>query len=244
MKSKISKRPFLSVIIPLFNEQTRLDRLWVVYKYLKKKKFKYEVILVNDGSTDKTLDKLKDLAKKYNFKLITYNDNKGKGYAIKTGMLQAKGRYKLFADIDLSTPVDEMEKFLPILSKYDILIGSRKMKGANLEVRQPYLREFLGKGFTFVSQLTLDLDISDFTCGFKFFSEKAAKEIFSRQKVNRWGFDSEILFIAKLIGFKIKEIPVEWSDDPNTKVKFPQDIIKSLMDLYKIRYYYFKKRYD
>lgn len=244
MKSKISKRPFLSVIIPLFNEQTRLDRLRIVYKYLKKKKFKYEIILVNDGSTDKTLDKLKDLAKKYNFKLITYNDNKGKGYAIKTGMLQAKGRYKLFADIDLSTPVDEMEKFLPILSKYDILIGSRKMKGANLEVRQPFLREFLGKGFTFVSQLTLGLDISDFTCGFKVFSNKASCLIFPKQRLNKWGFDSEILFIARKYNLNIKEIPVTWSNDLKSKVQFPWDIISSLVDLCKIRYYYFKKRYD
>lgn len=244
MKSKISKLPFLSVVIPLFNEQTRLDRLWMVYKYLKKKKFKYEVILVNDGSTDKTLDKLKNLAKKYNFKLITYIDNKGKGYAIKAGMLQAKGRYKLFADIDLSTPVDEMEKFLPILSKYDILIGSRKMKGANLEVRQPYLREFLGKGFTFISHLTLDLDISDFTCGFKVFSNKASYLIFPKQKLNKWGFDPEILFIARKHNLSIKEIPVTWSNDLKSKVRFPQDIISSLIDLCKIRYYNFLKIYD
>lgn len=244
MKSKISKIPFLSVVIPLFNEQTRLDRLWIVYKYLKKKKFKYEVILVDDGSTDKTLDKLKKLSKKFNFKLITYYDNKGKGYAVKTGMLQAKGRYKLFADIDLSTPVDEMEKFLPILSKYDILIGSRKMKGANLEVRQPYLREFLGKSFTFISQLTLDLDISDFTCGFKVFSNKASCLIFPKQKLNKWGFDPEILFIARKHNLSIKEIPVTWSNDSKSKVRFPQDIISSLIDLCKIRYYHFLDKYD
>lgn len=244
MKSKISKPPFLSVIIPLFNEQARLDRLWIIYKYLKRKKFKYEVILVNDGSTDKTLDKIKDLTKEFNFKLITYNDNKGKGYAIKTGMLQAKGRYKLFADIDLSTPVDEMEKFLPILSKYDILIGSRKMKGANLEVRQPFLREFLGQGFTFVSQLTLNLDISDFTCGFKVFSNKASCLIFPKQKLNKWGFDPEILFIARKHNLSIKEIPVTWSNDLKSKVRFPQDIISSLIDLCKIKYYHFRRRYD
>ena len=158
--------------------------------------------------------------------------------------LQREGSYKLFADIDLSTPIDEMEKFLPILSKYDILIGSRKMKGSDLRIRQPFIREFLGKGFTFISQLILDLDISDFTCGFKVFSNKAACLIFPKQKLNKWGVDPEILFIARKHNLSIKEVPVTWSNDLKSKVKFPQDIISSLMDLGKIRYYQFIKRYD
>ncbi len=238
------KQPFLSVVIPLYNEQSRLKKLANVYKFLKKQKFKYEVILVNDGSKDNTIKSLNILLKKFNFTLLSYEKNQGKGFAIKTGMLVAKGKFRLFTDIDLSTPIKEFSKFFPYLLKYDVLIGSRKMIGSDMKKRQSLLRETLGKGFTLLSQQVLNLYISDFTCGFKCFSKKAALDIFNYQLIKGWGFDSEIFFISKKRGFRIKEIPVRWRDDPNTKVKFPQDIINSLMDLFKIRYYNFRKRYD
>ncbi len=238
------KKPFLSIIIPLYNEQIRLKKLIKIYKYLNQQRFYYEVILVDDGSEDNTVKQLFRLSKRFRFQLITYQKNKGKGFAIKTGMLASKGRFRLFIDIDLSTPIEEFNKFIPYLLKHDVLIGSRKMAGSDMKKKQSFLRAALGKGFTKLSQVILGVKVSDFTCGFKCFSEMAGKEIFGRQRIKRWGFDSEILFIAKSRGFKIKEVPIEWRDDPNTKVKFPQDIIKSLMDLYKIRYYNFKKRYD
>lgn len=241
----MTNNPYLSVIIPLYNEQNRVhDSLVKVYRFLDQQKFSYEVILINDGSRDNTLLKLNKLSKKFKFQLVSYNKNKGKGVAIKKGMLAAKGRFRLFTDIDLSTPIQEMRKFFPYFSKHDILIGSRKMKGSNLKKRQSLIRENLGKGFTFLSQLTLNLDTSDFTCGFKCFSKKATMQIFPKQKLHRWGFDSEILFIAKLLGLSIKEIPVVWSNDPKSKVRFPQDILLSLLDLLKIRYYHFKKLYE
>lgn len=238
------KQPFLSVVIPLYNEQGRLKKLANIYKFLKQQKFEYEVILVNDGSKDNTIESLNILLKKFNFTLISYEKNRGKGFAIKTGMLVAKGKFRLFTDIDLSTPIKEFNKFFPYLLKHDVLIGSRKMAGSDMKKRQSLLRETLGKSFTFLSQQMLNLYVSDFTCGFKCFSKRAALDVFNYQLIEGWGFDSEILFISKKKGFRIKEIPVKWRDDPNTKVKFPQDIISSLMDLYKIRYYNFRKRYD
>lgn len=234
---------FLSIIIPLYNEQNRIDKLAKIYHFLNQQDFSYEVILINDGSYDNTLKMLKHLSKKVKFNLISYETNMGKGFAVKSGMLAAYGRYRLFTDVDLSTPIEELSKFFPYLREYDLVIGSRKMRGANLKKRQSLIRENLGKGFTQLSKLVLELDISDFTCGFKCFSKKASKQIFSRQKIDRWGFDSEILFIAKKLGFSIKEIPISWSNDPQTRVRFPQDIIQSFSDLWRIRYHHFRKQY-
>ena len=240
----MNNRPFLSVIIPLYNEQNRLGKLTKVFDFLDRQKLVYEVILINDGSRDNTLKKLNQLSKKFIFHLITYDKNKGKGFAIKTGVLQASGKYLLFTDIDLSTPLEEFNKFLPLLKRRNIIIGSRKKVGSTLRKRQGLIRENLGKGFTLLSQLILDIYLSDFTCGFKCLPRQAAKEIFSRQRIERWSFDSEILFLAKKLGYEIKEVPVKWSNDPRTRVRFPQDIIRSLLDLYKIRYNCLRKVYE
>lgn len=230
-----TNKPFLSVIIPLFNEERRLRNLTRIHQYLSRKKINHEIIVVNDGSTDKTIGKLKLLKNNFSFQVISYPSNKGKGHAIKTGVEKAKGKYRLFTDIDLSTPIEEMERFLPFLGKYAVIIGSRRIKGAKLLKRQPFIREVLGKSFTRFSNFILKMDIADFTCGFKLFSEKAAKEIFRKQKIQRWGFDAEILYLAKKLGFSIKEVPVKWSNDSRSRVKFPQAIISSLIDLYKIK---------
>lgn len=238
------KYPLLSLIIPLYNEEKRLFNLTKIYRYLDNKIFDYEILLVNDGSLDKTFQKLKKHYRKFKFNLISYKKNKGKGFAVKQGMLESKGKYKIFTDIDLSTPIQELDKFVTQLKKFDVVIGSRKMRDSKLRQRQTLLRENLGKGFTFLSKSILALDISDFTCGFKGFTKRAAKEIFSRQKLKGWGFDSEILFLARKLGYSIKEIPVSWSNDPKTKVEFPADIIKSLSDLIKIRFFDFKNEYE
>ncbi len=232
---KRTKDTFISVVIPVYNEEKRINNLTTIISYLKKQKYKSEVIVVNDGSTDKTYKLLKLLKLKLNFKLFSYNKNLGKGYAIKTGMLNSRGKYRLFLDIDLSTPIEEVDKMLPHLKKNDIVIGSRKMESSNLIVRQPYAREFLGKIFTLLSQIILQMGITDFTCGFKCFSRESAEQIFPRQRINRWGFDSEILYLAKKGKYSIKEIPITWKDDKRTKVKFPQDILSSLGELLKIR---------
>ena len=150
-------------------------------------------------------------------------------------MLKAVGKYRLFLDIDLSTPINEFDKFLPQIKKYDIVIGSRKMRGSNVVIRQHVIREVLRRIFTLLSQKVLGVNISDFTCGFKCFSGKAAEEIFSKQTINGWGFDSEILYIGKSKRKSIKEMAVEWKNDPRTRVKFPNAIIYSLLELIKIK---------
>lgn len=231
----MNKKPYISVVIPIYNEEKRIKNLQQIISYLKKQKYLWEVVLINDGSKDKTQDKLNQLKKRRNFTIISYNENQGKGFAVKTGMLSAKGKYRVFLDIDLSTPITELDKFLPYLNKYDVVIGSRKMKESNVISRQSFTREVLGRIFTLISQKVLQIDVSDFTCGFKCFSGETVNKTFSKQTINGWGFDSEILYISKIAKHSIKEVPVIWRNAPGTKVKFPNAIISSFLELIKIR---------
>lgn len=235
---------FLSIIIPVYNEAKRVHNIEKIFDYLKSKKYKSEVVVVNDGSVDQTLKLLNQIKKNSKIKIISYQKNQGKGFAIKQGMLSSKGKYRLFLDVDLSTPIEEFEKFISKLSKSDIVIATRKKTGARVKVHQPFLRENMGKGFTFLSQKTLGLKISDFTCGFKCFSDKAAQDIFSKAQINRWGFDSEILFLANKYKYSVTEVPVNWINDSNTKVRFPQDIIRSFNELAAVVINNIKGKYD
>ena len=231
------KSVFWSLVVPCYNESTRVDNIVKILEYLRGLDKPWELIVVDDGSTDDTLDKLKSLNKKSDFRLISYRNNRGKGYAVKTGMLAAIGEYRLFMDVDLSTPINEIETFSQFVNQYDVIIGTRKTKGAKVLVHQPILREYLGVVFTFLSQLMLNTWISDFTCGFKCFSRKAAHRIFGKTRIFRWGFDSEALFLARKYGFSIKEVPVTWKNDERTRVRFPNDIISSFGELLAIRYF-------
>lgn len=235
--------PYLSVIVPIFNEEKRVRNLNHIVTYLKKQKYSWDITVVDDGSTDKTNSILRLLRKKIKFNLLSYFPNSGKGSAVKIGMLKAKGKYRLFMDIDLSTPINELKKFLPHLKQFDIVIGSRKLEASELVTRQPFIREHLGKIFTLLSQKVLGMYISDFTCGFKIFSKKSVEEIFTRQRINRWGFDPEILYIGKIKKLSIKEVPIYWENDPRTKVKFPDAIINSLIELIRIRINYLRGLY-
>ncbi len=221
----------LSVIIPVYNEAGRVHHLEHVAGFLKQQKYKSELVVVNDGSSDNTRYLLGKLARTWGFKVISYSKNRGKGWAIRTGMLAASGQFRLFTDVDLSTPIEEIEEVIRRLPQAPVIIGTRKNGRAKVLVHQPKLRELLGKGFTFLSQVILGVKVSDFTCGFKCFSAPAAKDIFLRMKIERWGFDPEILYLAHKLKFKIKEIPVTWANDRQTKVRFPQDMISSFLEL-------------
>ncbi len=227
--------PFLSIIVPVFNEKDRVHKIKEIIDFKKNQSFSTEIIIFNDGSYDTTEDMLKKLNKENEFTLLSYGKNRGKGHAIKIGMLASKGDFRLFTDIDLSSPLTELYKLLPYIKEYDVIIGSRKAKSSKITVRQPKLRELMGKGYTRLSQLVLQSSVADFTCGFKCFSSKAANTIFSYAQINGWGFDSEILFLAQKKGFRVKEVAIAWKNDPGTKVRFPQDIIHSLTELMTIR---------
>jgi len=229
----------LSVIIPAYNEEKRLPKtLQSIDGYLSRQPYDYEILVVNDGSKDRTVEVAKSLIPQIkNLKVTGYNINQGKGYAVRFGMLEAKGDYRIFTDADNSTSIDQIEKMPPYFKQgFDIVIGSRDIKGAILDPPQPWLRHILlGEGFKLYRKLILDLwGIEDTQCGFKCFSKKAAEEIFPKCQISRFAFDPEILLIAQKLGYKMKEIPIYWKNDLQSKVKF-KSIIKMALDLIKIK---------
>jgi dolichyl-phosphate beta-glucosyltransferase len=229
------KTPKISLIIPLFNEEKRMYNLNILWDYIKNKKYITELIVINDGSTDKTNQLLAAFHKRTKCRMISYRKNKGKGYAIKKGILSAKGNHIVFMDVDLSTPPKMIGELKKIIHRSDIIVGTRKNDKAILLQRQSIVREGMGKLFTLISQTIMGVNISDFTCGFKCYKKTAAKKIFSKQRIDRWAFDAESLFLAHKYGFSISEFPVEWRDVRGTKVRFPQDAIQSFFDLIQIR---------
>ena len=244
----MTNETYLSVIIPAYNEERRLPKtLAEIDKYLRKQSYDYEILVVNDGSKDKTAEVVTGLTRAIkNLRLIDNKENHGKGYVVRQGMLEAKGEFRLFTDADNSTSVDQLEKMWPEFKNgYDIVIGSRDVKGAVLSPPQPWLRNvILGEGFKLIRKIIIGLwEIQDSQCGFKGFTAKAANEIFPRCKINRFAFDPEILVLAKKLGYKIKEIPVYWRNDLESKVKF-KSMIKMLIDLFKIKWNLITKKYD
>lgn len=236
----------ISIVIPVYNEESRLEKsLEEIAKYLEVEKINGEIVIVNDGSKDKTPQILKKLEKKYNLKIFHHPTNLGKGAGIKTGVGAAKGEFILFTDIDLSVPIEFLKKYIDNFDpQTDIIIGTRAKKESQVEVRQSFLRESLGELFTLMTNLILWVRVSDFTCGFKMFRAEAAKKIFNKQLVNRWAFDAESLFLARKYQFSIKEIPVLWRHREGSKVRFPKDLIESFISLLQIRIYDLLGKYN
>lgn len=238
---------YLSVIIPAYNEERRLPKtLEEIDKYLSKQSYDYEIIVVNDGSKDKTAEVVRGLTSVIkNLKLIDNKINQGKGAVVRQGMLEAKGDFRLFTDADNSTSIDQVEKMLPYLREgYDTVIGSRDIKGAVLDPPQGFFRRFVGDGFKLLRKIIVGLwKIEDTQCGFKCFKKEVVEKVFPKCKIDRFAFDPEILLIAKKLGYKIKETPVYWRNDPESKVKF-KSMIKMLIDLLKIRWNLILGKYD
>lgn len=231
----------LSVVIPAYNEEKRLPKtLEVIDKYLSRQNYNYEIIVVSDGSKDETAEVTKNLITGIkNLRIIDNKENKGKGFVVRQGITEAKGRYRLFTDADNSTSIDHIEKMWPEFEKgADIVIGSRDSrdaKDARQSFPQPWWRRRLGDVFNVMVQIVVGLfGIWDTQCGFKCFNQKSAEDIFPRCKIDRFAFDPEILAIGKKLGYKIKVVPVYWINDPESKVKF-KSMVKMAIDLFKIR---------
>lgn len=234
----------LSLVIPAYNEEDIIEStLLEVISYLSKKKYDWEVVVADDGSTDDTAKIVEKFSKK-GVKLVSLRKNQGKGAALRRGILKSKGKYVVFSDADLSVPITTLSQVIKSLdSGNEVVIGSRRLKDSKIVVHQPWLRENLGRVFTLLTKIYLGTNVSDFTCGFKGFTRASADGIFSVSKLNRWAYDSEVMFIAKKKKFKIKEIPVTWTNRANTRVRLGMAVVTSLLDLLKIRYYDLAGRY-
>ncbi len=239
-------RPFLSVIIPAYNEAKRLPLTLIdVDKHLQEQEYSYEILVINDGSTDETAEIVNRFAPLLiNLKLIDNKENKGKGAAVKQGMLAAKGTWRLFMDADNSTSIVEFNKMIPYFKDgYEVVIGSRHVKGSRMSPPQPLYKRTLGNmGNLFIQALLLP-GIWDTQCGFKCFSDEAAERIFTLTKIDRWGFDAESLALAEKLGYKIKEMPVFWVNDPRSHVRL-STYLQVLWETVKIRWWLWRGAYN
>ena len=239
-------KPFLSVIIPAYNEAKRLPLTLIdIDKHLDEQEYSYEIVVVNDGSTDATAEIVARFAPLINnLRLINNDENKGKGAAVRQGMLEAKGLWRLFMDADNSTSIVEFNKMIPYFkSGYEVVIGSRAVKGSRKMPPQPFYKEILGKMGNWIIQLTLLYGLKDTQCGFKCFSEEAVENIFPLTKINKWGFDAESLALARVLHYKIKEMPVFWVNDARTHVKL-KDYLQVLLETVKVRWWLWRNAYN
>jgi len=226
--------PFLSIIIPAHNEAKRLpDTLERVFSFLEKQSFSSEVIVVENGSNDQTLEITQRFAKHHqNLRVI--QSERGKGAAVKLGMLEATGDYRFMCDADLSMPIEEVTKFIPpALNNFDIAIASREAKGA-VRYNEPRYRHLGGRAINFIIQLFILPSLNDTQCGFKCFSAKVVEDIFNLQTLNGWSFDIELLYIARRRKYSIKEIPIHWVHHPDTKISAVRDALRMIQDIFRI----------
>lgn len=245
MHADSGRKPFLSLIIPAYNERDRLaSTLITIEAYMSSFRKSYEIIIVDDGSSDGMLDMVRQQAKESGtVRLVRYEQNQGKGYAIRQGVAVARGDYIAFSDADLSAPIDELPKlFDAIKDGNDVAICSRAIKGAVLEVRQPLYRELGGKALNLAIRTFAVRGIHDTQCGFKLFRGKAAHDIFKRCFINGWSFDIEALYLARKLGYEIAEVPVKWHHSEGSKIHPFSAGVHMLMDLIKIRRYNYRIR--
>jgi dolichyl-phosphate beta-glucosyltransferase len=273
----------VSVVVPVYNEERRLERgLSEILGYLRGQKYSWEVVVVDDGSVDKTILKIKEQISKIQIKnqkellkkdslphkegalndggvrskgaaalrlclgkkafgvnddirVVHLPENRGKGGALKEGFARARGKYIVFTDVDLSVGITELPRLLEGLEKFDVVIGSRRAEGAKIIKHQPWWREQLGRVFTWLVSKPLGLGVSDATCGFKGFRAGAGKRLFAASRISGWAYDAEILYLARKWGYAIKEMPVAWQNDEQTRVRLGKDVVGSLVGLMKIK---------
>ena len=236
-----------SIVIPAYNEGTRLRAtLEKVLAYMREQNLDAEVIVVNDGSRDNTAGIVREFAQTNSrLRLLENPGNRGKGYSVRNGMLNAHGEIVLFSDADLSSPIEEMAKLLQALqSGADIAIGSRWLRSELQTQRQPFHRQVFGRIFNLLLRLTLGLQFADTQCGFKVFTRRASQKIFPLQRIERWGFDPEVLFLARKFGFQVKEVAVLWGHSGGTRIHPLKDGSRMFLEMLRIRWYDLTGKYD
>lgn len=239
--------PIYSIVIPAYNEARRIPAtLESVVSWIRAKRWYAEVVVVNDGSRDRTVEAVRAFAEGApEVRLVENPGNRGKGYSVRHGMLDALGDVVMFTDADLSAPMEEAQGlFDAIAGGADIAIGSRWLESTRQTIRQPLYRQFFGRCFNLVTRAVMGLPFADTQCGFKAFTRAAAQTVFQLQTIEGWGFDPEILFIATKRGLRIKEVPVSWAHDERTQISYLEDGARMLQDLAHVRWNALMGRYD
>jgi glycosyltransferase involved in cell wall biosynthesis len=239
--------PQLSIVIPAYNESSRIEgTLERVLTCVQEKHWDAEILVVNDGSTDATAEIVQRWMGRYDrLHLVMNPGNRGKGYSVRNGVLQAAGEIILFTDADLSAPIEEAEPLMAAIEAgADVAIGSRWLDKQKQTISQPMYRRFFGRCFNWVTRKVMGLPYRDTQCGFKAFRREAAQTIFRLQTIERWGFDPELLFIARKLRYTIVEVPVTWGHDERTRISYLKDGMKMLEEMAEIRTNSLRGRYD
>jgi glycosyltransferase involved in cell wall biosynthesis len=239
--------PSLSIVIPAYNEGARIDNaLERVLSCVAERRWNAEILVVDDGSSDSTAEIVRRWMQTHpNLHLIHNEGNRGKGFSVRNGILQSIGDTVLFTDADLSSPIEEAESLFEALNAgADVAIGSRWLQRQRQTIHQPLYRRFFGRCFNWVTRKIMGLPYKDTQCGFKAFKRDAAQVIFRLQTIERWGFDPEILFIARKLGYTIVEVPVTWGHDERSRISYLRDGMKMLEDMARIRKNSLRGRYD
>jgi len=240
-----SAAPDLSIIIPAYNEESRLPAtLERIAAYLQDSGREAEVLVVDDGSKDGTAAVAEYFQIKIpSLRIVSNGVNRGKGFSVRHGMQEARGRIALFTDADLSAPIEEAGKLIDALEKFDVAIGSRAMDRSLISVHESPFREFAGIIFNKIVRIILWLPFVDTQCGFKAFRHEPCKIIFEQQRIERFGFDPELLYLARHHGLRAVEIPVRWGHSPATKVSMMRDSIHMFIDVFTVRWNSLAGRY-
>jgi dolichyl-phosphate beta-glucosyltransferase len=237
--------PFLSIIIPAHNEEGRLPRtLWQVIAFLEKQTYTAEIIIVENNSVDRTLELAREFEKQHSNVIVIHEEKRGKGNAVQRGMLAARGEYRFICDADLSMPIEELQKFIPpLLNDFDLAIASREAPGA-IRYNEPSFRHWGGRAINLAIRLLILPGINDTQCGFKCFRADAAEILFRQQTLMGWSFDIELLYLARRKKMRIKEIPIQWYFDADSKIRAVKDALKMLGDIFRIHINAMRGRYD
>ncbi|MCB9476758.1 MAG: glycosyltransferase [Deltaproteobacteria bacterium] len=228
----------LSIVVPVYNEESRLeDGLRRMMDFGRTFDGKLQIVVSDDGSRDRTAAMAREILADYPHHLVLDAPvNRGKGHAVKVGMLAARGAYRLFTDIDLSVPIETANRFYKLgRDGAPVVIGTRKVRQANVEIRQPFYRELMGGVFRWTSRFLCAPSVTDFTCGFKLFNAQATRAIFRQSVIERWSFDAEIMFIAHRMDYQIIQVPVVWRNSEDSRVRVGVDAINSFVELMQIR---------
>lgn len=227
--------PFLSIVIPAHNEENRLPRtLEQVFSFLKTQQYTSEVVVVENGSTDRTLEIANEFAKTHPRLVVIHEERNGKGNAVRRGMLEARGKFRFICDADLSMPIEDLPKFLPpALDDFDLAIGSREAPGA-IRYDEPSYRHIGGRAINFAIRALILPGLNDTQCGFKCFRAETAEILFRRQTLAGWSFDIELLYLARRKKLRIREVPIRWRFDPESKVRAVRDALRMIGDIFRI----------
>jgi glycosyltransferase involved in cell wall biosynthesis len=236
--------PFLSIVIPAYNEAERIaGSLEAIQNYVRGKNFTVETILVDDGSTDNTVEVASRHAE---IRVLRNEGNRGKGFSVRRGVLEARGELILFTDADLSAPIEEADKLLAAMesSHADAVVGSRALQRELIGIHQSLFREWGGRFFNLLVRIFTGLRIHDTQCGFKLFRRETTRRAFELQRVERFGFDPEVLFLVQRLGGTVVEVPVRWNHSPATKVRYLRDSLRMTLDLVVLRWRAFTGQYE